>query len=83
MLGTVKIGGGGSTVAMTIGRGKAIRGQKLVVVTVVENLNAAANNRTSQDVTLSGSVSPKSIIQQRSASKLNEKVSFVTVVTFT
>lgn len=82
MLGTNMIASGGGFLQAMVGSGKSIRGQKLLIVTVVENKNVAANNRTSQDVAVKGGTAAKPILQQQTAAKLGDKVTFVTVVTF-
>ena len=82
MLGTTQIASGSGLTEVPVGLGSELRNKKLVVVTVVRNLNPAAGNRTNQFVEIVGGPLPKDVDQSQLASAFGEEVTFVTIVTF-
>lgn len=79
-LGTTEVASGNDDLKnVPIGVGSAVRGQKVIVVSEVENKNPATNN-TSVAVTLKGGADPKEILQRQAAVNKGDVIAYVTIV---
>lgn len=67
--------------AFSIGKGRQIKGLRVVVSSVVSNENPATNN-TSMTVELAGGAAPKKILAMQEASRKGERISYITVISF-
>lgn len=82
-LGTREIASGTDELTnVPIGLGSAVRGEKVIVVSEVENKNPATNN-TSVAVTLKGGANPKEVVQRQAAVNKGDVIAYVTIVSLT
>jgi hypothetical protein len=82
-LGTTEIISGNDQLSdVSIGLGSAVRGQKIIVVSEVENKNPATNN-TSVAVTVKGGADSKELVQTQAAVNKGDIITYVTIVALT
>ena len=82
-LGTAEIASGNDDLTnVPIGLGSAVRGQKVIVVSEVENKNPATNN-TRVALTLKGGADPKELVQRQAAVNKGDLIAYVTIVSLT